>query len=118
MQHAKARGWDQTEAWPSLKKMGSQVQEPKKPRDPEPGPDPPLVEGQPLDPAQDFRNYISELFMENTVTGLTTQKIFHKASGAGARGSEDLARCGASGKAKKCAQRSDEENYERMHLSR
>ena len=82
------------------RRWGARSRSPRAPRDPEPGPDPPLDEGQPLDLAQDFRNFISELFMENIVTGLTTQKIFQKASGAGARGSEDLARCGASGKAK------------------
>jgi hypothetical protein len=29
VQHAQTRRWNQTEAWPSLKKMGGQVQEPK-----------------------------------------------------------------------------------------
>ena len=38
--------------------------------------------------------------MENSVPGTTTQTIFQKASGAGARGIEDLAKCGASGKHK------------------
>ena len=73
---------------------------PRAPRDPEPGPDLPPEGMQPIDPQKDFRNYVSELFMENAVPGTTTQQIFKKASGAGARGSEDLGRCGASGKQK------------------
>ena len=85
------------------RRWGARSRSSRAPRDPETGPNPPLDEGQPLNHMHDFRNYISELFMEHIVTGLTTQKIFQKALGAGARGTEDLARCGASGKAK-CAQ--------------
>jgi hypothetical protein len=83
------------------RRWGARSRSPRTSREPDSPPD----EGQPIDLAKDFRNYISELFMENSVPGTTTQKIFQKASGAGAQGSEDLAKCGASGKRKGNAHR-------------
>ena len=71
---------------------------PRAHREPGPGPDPPLAEGQPMDPAKVFRNYISELIMENSIPGTIAQRNVQRASGAGARGSEDLGRFGASGR--------------------
>jgi len=78
---------------------------PRGARVPAPDTDPPADGGQPVDLGKEFRNYISELFMENSLPGTTSQKIFHKATGAGARGSEDLAKCGTAGKWKGNASR-------------
>ena len=87
------------------RRWGARSRSPRTPREPEPCPDPPPAEGQPIDPAKVFRNYISELFMENSMPGTTAQQKFQRASGAGARGSEDLGRCGASGRIKRIVHR-------------
>ncbi len=48
---------------------------------------------------EDFRGFLAELFITNSISGPVTQKIYHKAANAKAEGVSDLARVGNSGKA-------------------
>ena len=52
------------------------------------------------DPDDDFRDYIAELFISNTLPGSVAQQIFRKAGCAGAAGVDDLGKTGNPGKQK------------------
>jgi hypothetical protein len=52
------------------------------------------------DPDDDFRDYIAELFISNTLPGTVTQQMFRKAGRSGAAGVDDLGRTGNSVKEK------------------
>jgi len=54
-----------------------------------------------IDPDDDFRDYIAELFISNTLPGIVTQQIFRKAGCAGAAGVDDLGKIGNSGEKKR-----------------
>jgi hypothetical protein len=47
----------------------------------------------------DFKDFVAELFVTNTVTGPVTQKLYRKAGRAGADGVSELGKVGNSGKA-------------------
>jgi len=47
----------------------------------------------------DFKDFVAELFVCNTVTGPVTQKLYRKAGRAGAEGVSELGKVGNSGKA-------------------
>ncbi len=64
---------------------------------PAPAPGPVHVDDDESD--EDFRDFIAELFITNSISGPVTQKIYHKAARAKAEGVSDLARIGNSGKA-------------------
>jgi hypothetical protein len=67
---------------------------------------------------EDFRDFIAELFITNSISGPVTQKIYNKVARAKAEGVSDLARVGNSGKAwKKYPQRSDEKADEGLYIS-
>ena len=52
------------------------------------------------DPDDDFRDYIAELFISNTLPGTVTQQFFRKAGCSGATGVDDLGKTGNSGEKK------------------
>ena len=64
---------------------------------PAPAPGPVYVDYEESD--EDFRDFIAELFITNSISGRVTQKIYHKAAKATAEGVSDLARVGNSGRA-------------------